>query len=430
MPLILDGRYLPLKLLGRGGFGAAFLARDRRTPTRRLCAVKQLQPPANLNLPQIEWVKKSFEREAEVLERLGTHPQIPELYAFFEQPAPGQPSNQPQEFFYLVQEYIDGHNLFEEMEQKGKFSEASVEEVLQEILKVLQFVHESGSIHRDIKPSNIMRNRQNGRLYLLDFGAVKQVTAGVSLQSSMVLGTPGFASSEQMAGRQVYPSTDLYSLAVTCLYLLTGIQPADLYDTYNDRWNWRAHTQISERLGKILDRMLQPVPSQRFQEAVEVLEALNRVPDTAVSPPPPAPPPAPPTAPPPPRPPAPPTALPLLSLRSSPVLELLVGSAFTGFESGLLALAVGSILGTTLISTCLWALILGGLIFVQSRGSLKKVHLLFIAGISLAVVLLIPALRTGFTIPAVIFLAILSGLAAFASAALLRLLHQLLSKIV
>jgi serine/threonine protein kinase len=271
-----------------------------------------------------------------------------------------------------------------------------------------------------------MRNRQNGRLYLLDFGAVKQVTAGVSLQSSMVFGTPGFASSEQMAGRQVYPSTDLYSLAVTCLYLLTGIQPADLYDTYNDRWNWRAHTQISERLGKILDRMLQPVPSQRFQEAVEVLEALNRVPDTAVSPPPPPRPPAPPAAPPP----APPTALPLLPPLSSPVLELLVGSAFTGFESGLLALAVGSILGTTLISAGLWSLILGGLIFVQSRGRLKKVHLLFLAGISLAVVLFIPALRTGFSIPAVIFLAILSGLAAFASAALLRLIHQLLSKIV
>jgi hypothetical protein len=428
MPLILDGRYLPLKLLGRGGFGAAFLARDRRTPTRRLCAVKQLQPPANLNLPQLEWVKKSFEREAEVLERLGSHPQIPELYAFFEQPAPGQPSNQPQEFFYLVQEYIDGLNLFEEMEGKGKFSEASVEEVLQEILKILHFVHDSGSIHRDIKPSNIMRNRHNGRLYLLDFGAVKQVTAGVSLQSSMVLGTPGFAPSEQMVGRQVYPSTDLYSLAVTCLYLLTGIQPADLYDTYNNRWNWRAHTQISERLGNILDRMLLPVPSQRFQEAVEVLEALNRVPDTGVSPPPPPPPPAPPTAPPP----APPTALPQPLPLSSPVLELLVGAAFTGFEGGLLLIALGSLLPPG-ISIGLWGMILGGLVYAQYRRMIHKTNLLTVAGITLAFVLLVPALRTWNPIQAgspsplvAVLLAILAGLLAMVLMALYRIFYKII----
>lgn len=440
MPLILDGRYLPLKLLGRGGFGAAFLARDRRTPTRRLCAVKQLQPPANLNLTQIEWVKKSFEREAEVLERLGSHPQIPELYAFFEQPAPGQRSNQPQDFFYLVQEYIDGLNLFEEMEGKGKFSEASVEEVLQEILKVLQFVHDSGSIHRDIKPSNIMRHRQNGRLYLLDFGAVKQVTAGVSLQSSMVLGTPGFAPPEQMAGRQVYHSTDLYSLAVTCLYLLTGKQPAELYDSYNDRWNWRGHTQISERLGNILDRMLLPVPSQRFQEAVEVLEALNRVPDTAVSPPPPAPPTAPPTAPPPPRRHAPPTAPPtaptaappqLLPL-SSPVLELLVGAAFTGFEGGLLLIALGSLLPPG-ISIGLWGMILGGLVYAQYRRMIHKTNLLTIAGITLAFVLLVPALRTWNPIQAgspsplvTVLLAILAGLLAMVLMALYRIFYKII----
>ena len=431
MPLMLDNRYLPLKLLGRGGFGAAFLARDRRTPTKRLCAVKQLQPPANLNLTQIEWVKKSFEREAEVLERLGSHPQIPELYAFFEQPAPGQPSNQPQAFFYLVQEYIDGLNLFEEMEEKGKFSEASVEEVLQEILKILQFVHDSGSVHRDIKPSNIMRHRQNGRLYLLDFGAVKQVTAGVSLQSSMVLGTPGFAPSEQMAGRQVYHSTDLYSLAVTCLYLLTGIQPADLYDTYNNRWNWKGHTQISERLGNILDRMLLPVPSERFQEAEEVLKALDRV-HTAVSPPPPAPPTAPPTAPRPLRQPAPSTVLPPPFPLSSPVLELLVGAAFTGFEGGLLLIALGSLLPPG-ISIGLWGMILGGLVYAQYRRMIHKINLLTIVGITLAIVLLVPALRTWNPIQAgspsplvTVLLAILAGLLAMVLMALYRIFYKII----
>jgi serine/threonine protein kinase len=235
MPLILVGRYLPSKLLGKGGFGAAFLARDRYTPGMRQCVVKHFQPSGDLSPQQLEIAQKLFEREAEVLEQLGRrHPQIPDLFAFFPLSVPSLQRGKEDQFFYLVQEFIDGKDLENELARRGKYSEAEVLEVLREILKVLKFVHDHHSIHRDIKPSNIMRDR-TGRLYLLDFGAVKQVTKaapGTPAGRSTGIYSMGFAPPEQMAGSQVYPSTDLYALAVTIVTLLTGKEAGELYDSY------------------------------------------------------------------------------------------------------------------------------------------------------------------------------------------------------
>src|SRR5579883_1749533 len=180
MELILIGRYLPLKLLGQGGFGAAFLARDRYTPGMRQCVVKQFQPSGHLTLAQLQVAQQLFEREGEVLEQLGNaHPLIPDLFAFFELTPPSTQPGKQDKFFYLVQEYIDGQTMEEELAQKGVLASDDVAAMLQEILEVLEFVHENGSIHRDIKPSNIMRHR-NGHFYLLDFGAVKQATKGAA----------------------------------------------------------------------------------------------------------------------------------------------------------------------------------------------------------------------------------------------------------
>jgi len=160
MPLILSGRYLPVRLLGQGGFGAAFLARDRYTPGMRQCVAKLLQPSANMTPAQLRIAHTLFEREAAVLEELGNeHSQIPSLLAFFELSVPSLQGGNNDQFFYLVQEFIDGENLEEELAAKGKFSEAQAVEVLREILKVLDFVHSRGSIHRDIKPANIMRSK-------------------------------------------------------------------------------------------------------------------------------------------------------------------------------------------------------------------------------------------------------------------------------
>ena len=160
MPLILGGRYLTVKLLGQGGFGAAFLALDRFTPTMRFCVVKQFQPAGDLSAAQIQVALGLFEREASVLEKLGNkHDQIPDLFAFFPLVVDNPRTGKSDQFFYLVQEFINGKNLEDELADRGPFSESEVLKVLEEMLKILTFVHDKGSIHRDIKPSNIMRDQ-------------------------------------------------------------------------------------------------------------------------------------------------------------------------------------------------------------------------------------------------------------------------------
>ena len=284
--MILSGRYLPVRLLGQGGFGAAFLRRDRYTPAMRQCVAKLLQPSVSLTPAQLKIAQTLFEREAAVLEELGNeHSQIPSLLAFFELTVTSLQPGKNDQFFYLVQEFIDGKNLEDELAVKGRFSEAETVEVLREILKVLDFVHSRGSIHRDIKPANIMRGK-NGRLYLLDFGAVKQVTQSVgSAKASTGIYSLGYAPPEQMSGQEVYPATDLYALAVTCITLLSGLQPTELFDSYRNEWNWQSRVQVSSRLAHVLDRMLLSAPSQRFQSASEVEAALMSRPQQHSQPP-------------------------------------------------------------------------------------------------------------------------------------------------
>jgi serine/threonine protein kinase len=442
MPLLLLGRYLPLKLLARGGFGAAFLARDRYTPGMRKCVVKQLQP-STTNPEQLEVAKNLFYREGEVLEELGSHPLIPDLLAFFELPVAGKQPGEQDNFFYLAQEFIDGQTLEEELLDKGAFSAADVLEVLQEILPILKFVHENGSVHRDIKLSNIMRHKPKtpggkGRLYLLDFGAVKQVANLAAATAAKATGiyTPFFAPPEQVHGEQVFPSTDLYSLAVTCIALLTGKGPADLYDAYSNRWQWRSHlgsNVVHDPLGQVLDRMLLAAPNQRFQSAEEALNALHAPPAVAVKPPPAPPAPAVVT------PPAPSPQsvvgsvppLPPVQLQGAPILPFLTSAALTGFEAGLLAIALlslSSLLGTIFISAGLWLILLAGLIFAQMQHALKRPHLLAIAAVTAGLVLLFPTLRAG-QAPLVILLgAFLVGAAAVALAIIFQLVYGTLSR--
>ncbi len=426
MPLILDGRYLPERLLGKGGFGAAFLACDRRSPTLRKRVVKQFQPAADLSPQQLTLAQNLFEREAIVLDRIGNqHPQIPNLLAYFPLEAPGWQSSKPQQFFYIVQEYIPGQDLEAELAAKGKFSEAEVEEVLEEILKILQFVHDQEVIHRDIKPSNIMRHR-NGRLYLLDFGAVKEVTQGAGGGGkSTGIYSLGFAPPEQMRGKSVFPSTDLYALAVTCLMLLTAKDPQELYDSFSDRWNWRNETQVSDALADILDRMLMPTPSDRFGSAEEVLRSIH----PAASPPPPPPPipsptPTPPVVQTPPTPPPPPA-----KQRSFSTIEILGGAAFTGFEAGVLVMGLSTLLNSIPLVALITGGVVGGLIFAQFRHWIEKWDRVILAVISLALLLLIPAFRANLTLPFLIIVPLVAALGFVAVTALFRLVYIILNRV-
>ncbi|MFB2936865.1 protein kinase [Aerosakkonemataceae cyanobacterium BLCC-F154] len=427
MPLILRDRYLPGKLLGKGGFGIAVLARDRDTPTMRSCVVKVFRPAGNLTPKQLQIAQNLFAREAEVLEQLGNqHPQIPDLYAYFELTIQNRNSGEEDRFFYLVQEFINGQTLEEELKQKGNFSENEVEDILQEILPVLQFVHEKGTIHRDIKPSNIMRDRQ-GCLYLLDFGAVKQVTNvpnSESSQKSTGIYSSGFAPPEQITGTQVYPATDLYALAVTCLTLLTARYPEELYDSYNNQWQWRNYVQVNDRLANILDRMLLPAPYQRFASAAEVLAELNsKSAATPIQ--------------------NQPTKLtiqplpnPTVSQQASPLAaslprkkfrlwEVLAGAAFTGFEGGLLLIALRFLPVSAGVSMGLWGMILAGLIFAQNRRVIEKFDLLIISVITLALVWFL--LRSQ-PVGLIIGVPILVGLLAIAITTLFQLIYKVISR--
>lgn len=417
MPLILVGRYLPTKLLGRGGFGAAFLACDRYTPGMRQCVVKQFQPAGNLSETQLKLAQDLFEREAIVLEEIGTqHEQIPDLFAYFPiiVSSFSQPGQQEQ-FFYLVQEYIDGQNLEEELNHKGQFSEQEVLDMLQDILKILQFVHNKGIIHRDIKPSNIMRHH-NGKLYLLDFGAVKQVanTPPGGVGSSTGIFSLGFAPPEQMSGGQVFPSTDLYALAVTAVMLLTGEKDVTkLFDVYSNQWKWQERVSVSPLVANTLDRMLLPAANQRFQSAQEVLEALNLnvqpvIPTQIKSQPQPTP------------------TQPAQQIPLS-TLELLMGAGFSGFEGGLIAIALYSVLRSPNITFVACAVILAILIFGQKQRWIEKTEMLVLAAVTWGVIFFFPVLRAGLSIKQVIILSVAAGLVVIAVTALFRLIYKLLT---
>ena len=424
MPLLLADRYIPSKLLGQGGFGAAFLACDRYKPKMPKCAIKQFLPSGDLDSEELAVAQNLFQREAIVLEELGhKHRQIPNLYAFFTPIIPNTGGTANEQYFYLAQEFIDGRDLEVELEQKGKFSEAEVTEILTEILKILQFVHDNNTIHRDIKPSNIMRNKQ-GLLYLLDFGAVKQVAiSGGNHKKSTGIYSMGYAPPEQMSGSQIYPSTDIYALAVTCIILLTGKAAEELYDSFNNCWQWHDFAaNTSDRLKAILDRMLLPTPAQRFQSAADVLDKLTATQSLPSN-----------------------TPVPITNIPSTPsvsfsapiqrskrsfsLIEVLGSAGFTGIEGALLYISLTNLLSVSGVSLGILGMVMSGIVFALSRRLIEKVDLLIFVGITAGIVALVPVLQGNLVISSILIIAAFSGAGAIAITAFFRLVYQLLSRL-
>jgi serine/threonine protein kinase len=282
LPLLRD-RYRILSHLGKGGFGKTYLAEDIDRRGAK-CVVKQFAPAPEMQAsPQIlAKANQLFEREADQLLNLEEHPQIPTLYAYFKASLSQAGQKQPLTWQYLVQQYIPGSNLLDELEQDGPKNERQIRELLADILPILEFVHKNKVIHRDIKPENIMRRAKDGKLILIDFGVARLGTGTLLTQQGTTVGTVGYAPTEQMRG-VAYPASDLYSLAVTSVRLMTGcfIQEDGsdpLYDNFAGNWVWRKHlpkgTQVSQQLGQVLDKMLCDYAKERYQSAKEVLAAL------------------------------------------------------------------------------------------------------------------------------------------------------------
>jgi serine/threonine protein kinase len=263
-------RYEILQVLGTGGFGVTFLARDAVLPGNPFCVIKQLCP--HLNTPS-SWKRACwrFEKEAKTLAKLGSHSQIPMLVDYFE--AQGE--------FYLVQEYIRGNTLAQQVKGNGSLSEVGVKRFLQELLPLLHYIHQHRVIHRDIKPQNLLRCQDDGRLVLIDFGAVKEelVCVGESEidqnTNTNFVGTMGFAPPEQLSLRPVY-SSDIYAVGVTCLYLLTGKMPLEFqYDSQTGEICWQKEVNVSQHFTQILDKMLKISLEERFKSAQDVIWALD-----------------------------------------------------------------------------------------------------------------------------------------------------------
>jgi serine/threonine-protein kinase len=269
--MLLNNRYRIIRTLGSGGFGETFLAEDTQMPSLRRCVIKQLKPITDN--PQVsQLVQQRFQREAAILEELGDgNNQIPRLYAYFLEN--GQ--------FYLVQEYIEGHTLTVKVQQQGLMTARAVKEILTSILPVLDYVHSKGIVHRDIKPDNIIIRHSDGKPILIDFGAVKETLGTVVSPSgksnvSIVIGTPGFMPSEQSVGRPMFAS-DIYSLGLTAIYLLTGKIPQELgTDPATGAILWQQNTlSVTPSFAAVLDKAIQFSPSARFASARDMLQAIE-----------------------------------------------------------------------------------------------------------------------------------------------------------
>jgi formylglycine-generating enzyme required for sulfatase activity/tRNA A-37 threonylcarbamoyl transferase component Bud32 len=272
----LRNRYRVLRLLGEGGFSRTYATED----VDRLnapCVIKQFFPQVQGTI-QRNKAAEFFREEAFRLYELGeNHTQIPRLLAYFEQGSS----------LYLVQEFIEGRTLLQEVRQKP-FTEEQIYQLLTDLLPVLQFVHAAKVIHRDIKPENIIRRDSDGKPVLIDFGGAKQVTQTTLARQATVIYTIGYAPSEQMAGFPCHGS-DLYALGVTCVRLLTQCLPVQntygeindpLYDAMNGNWLWQEELQkkgitISEELSRILNKLLKHLASERYQTATEVINDLK-----------------------------------------------------------------------------------------------------------------------------------------------------------
>ena len=264
---LLGGRYRIVQTLGIGGMAQTYVAQDTHHPGNLQCVVKRLQPSTN-NPKVISTARNMFHREARILGELGNHPYIPRLLGYFEE----------DQQFYLVQEFIDGYPLSAEMQPGQRWTESEVIRLLFEILEILQFVHSQGVIHRDIKPDNLIR-RQDGKLVLIDFGAVQEVKAqlatAIPTQANVGIGTFGYMPTEQAQGKP-RPNSDIYALGMVGIQALTGLMPTQLpEDEDSGELHWEHFVPVSQGLATILNQMVRYHFRERYQNATEALQALQ-----------------------------------------------------------------------------------------------------------------------------------------------------------
>ncbi len=247
----------------------------------KYCVLKEFVPQASDEYV-VTKSRELFEREAKVLNQL-EHPQIPKFFGWFKE----------NKRLFLVQQFIDGKTyadlLAERRQRQQTFSEAEVIQLFQDILPVLSYIHENNLIHRDVSPDNIMLCQKVEKPILIDFGVVNQSTpaqvASGAMKPGTTVGKQSYSPTEQITRGVCYANSDLYALAVTGLNLLTGKPPRELINDDDGSWQWRKYVNVSDSFARILDKMLEQIPQQRYQSALEVLQVLdNKVDPTFITP--------------------------------------------------------------------------------------------------------------------------------------------------
>ena len=277
----LNSRYHIIKHIASGGFGATYLAEDTMLPGKPKCLVKQLQPTSR-DSKSLKKARRLFQKEAEILQKLGTHPRIPQLLAYFEE---------DQEFF-IVQQFIEGHTLSKELEAKRSWSEDKVVELLEDCLEILEFIHSHNVIHRDIKPDNLIRRRVDNKLVLVDFGAVKEILGShrnITQATTSAVGTVWYMPVEQALGQPTLNS-DIYSLGISAIQAISGISPIELQINMlnmqgdeQGKNTWHSRTRVSPKLAEIIAKMIHYDFKQRYQSAREVLQDLHSLKSASLS---------------------------------------------------------------------------------------------------------------------------------------------------
>jgi serine/threonine protein kinase len=268
-------RFEILRRLGRGGFSTAYLAQDITSAQPLPCVIKQIKykktASAQLNQAgsaktalELERNQRRFQREARTMARLGRHAQLPCLLDHF---ADGDQ-------FYLVQEYVPGLTLSQELRQHGPQNEIQVKQFLREMIAIVRYIHRQRLLHLDIKPANIIRRSSDQKLVLIDFGAVRRYP-NEGIDAGRCAGTIGFAPAEQLAGEPT-PASDIYALGVTCLYLLTDISPLDLATSpKGQNLRWQESVRVSPHFTRVLEKMLAPDLAHRFQTIEDLSRAMD-----------------------------------------------------------------------------------------------------------------------------------------------------------
>ncbi len=289
--LLLKNRYRSLSLLGTGRYSRTFLAVDQGDKNKPRCAIKQYLPMSSLisdpeqSRHSIDKLIQSFFHAAQALQVVGVNPQIPKVIDYFEE----------DKRLYIVQEFIEGKNLLEELKQEEYFSIKKIEQLLRQLLPVLNFIHENHVIHGNITPENILRRPSPGEkneeteskkteLVFIDFGISPELVNMGLGSTGLVKLTNEYAPLEQVRCGTIYPASDLYSLGVTCMRLLTGVEIDELYDFLKGGWRWseaiyQIKTEQNETLADVLEKLLKEGLNDRYQTAPQALTDLERYED-------------------------------------------------------------------------------------------------------------------------------------------------------